>query len=134
MTSDVFIDSANRVARRLDTDVQEIVIGLQRARDDGNEPLIDELMAGLASARAQRRALDQEVAAYQETLNPSRPQQTREQWKVKPAEQMTPQDALMLFENSKYMPKDPAADEDFARRYNEGVQEVARRRRYESGR
>ena len=92
-----------------------------QARADGNDVYAQELIQGLANVRAQRRALDAEVADYIRAANPPAPEpETDQEWRNKPAHKMNYDDVVRMAGKSKY-----GIDENA---FRAGIEEVRRRR------
>lgn len=104
----------------LDADLAEINAGLARARSNGDDYKVKELIQGYANAKAERRNLEVESEAY---IRDNTPQPVnRDAWRSKQLDQMTPNDAFeMINATSKYGKVTPEE-------YRQGYAEVQRRK------
>jgi hypothetical protein len=103
MTDDFYIRAASKRALEIDADISEIQTGLMRAKAMEDETSAAMLMDGLAEARQKRPMLDGEVADYlRQSTPPAAIPQSREEWRAKPVERMTPEDGLEIARGSKY--------------------------------
>jgi hypothetical protein len=135
MSEDFYSEVARYRIDAIEAEKAQVLADLQTYRIANDYSAASDAVQKIATLEADKAALIRLHQQHQQAMNPPPPApQSREQWRVKPAEQMTPEDALQVFSNSKYFPQDPASDPDFVRRYQQGVQEAARRRAYESGR
>ena len=125
MADDYYSDIARRRAQQLEADKAEMLGGLARARADSDDYAATEIIQGIANNEQEMRNLGKLHADYMAAQNP--PQQmplSREEWRARPVERMTPQDGLEVARNSKY-----GATLDFSDPHVQaGFQEAARRR------
>jgi len=131
--ADYYLERTTKQIEEADATLLEIQAGLARAKAEGNDFAVDELLKGYAAARSQKRDLEMAANEHYQSLNRAAVPMTDAEFMAMSPERMlqNPECLNKIFEKSKHYSKDMWADPEVQRRVQAGLAEVQRRNTYE---
>jgi len=126
--ADYFLERMAKQIEETDATLLEIQAGLARAKAQGNDYEVDELLKGYAAAKSQRRDLEMTANEYYQAINKPTPIVTEGERRERSPERMDASDVDYIFSKSKYYSRDMWNNPDIAQRVQQGIAEVQRRK------
>ena len=131
--ADYYLERTTKQIEEADATLLEIQAGLARAKAEGNDFAVDELLKGYAAARSQKRDLEMAANEHYQSLNRAAVPMTDAEFMAMSPKRMlqNPECLNKIFEKSKHYSKDMWSDPEVQRRVQAGLAEVQRRNTYE---